>query len=109
MAYNMSMVEVFAKKSHFSRLIVKNASLTLPSFTCRVNWDSELKTNYSQTRFDAKNPMLISYLANEFSLKIIFFEISLIVSICMKFKLLHIWGSVLKIEHTPRLVLTIKV
>ena len=44
MAYNMSIVEVFAKKSHFSKLIVKNASLTLPYFTCRANWDSELKT-----------------------------------------------------------------
>ena len=41
--------------------------------------------NHSRTRFDAKNPIEVSYLANELMLKIKFFEISPIVSICVKF------------------------
>ena len=52
---------------------------------CQFNLASCLHVDHSQNHFDTTNLMSISDLANEFPLKIIFFEISLIVSIYMKF------------------------
>ena len=40
--------------------------------------------DHYRTHFDAMNPMAISDFANDLSLKIIFFEVSSIVSICVK-------------------------
>ena len=42
--------------------------------------------DYSRTCFDATNLMAVSDLANKLPLKIVFFEVSLIVSICVKFQ-----------------------
>ena len=53
--------------------------------------------------------MAVSELTNELSLKVTLFEVSIIVSIYVKFPELDIWSSVLKIEHTPGLVLTSRV
>ena len=61
--------------------------------------------DHHRTRFDATNPMVVSNLSNEPPLKITFFEVSLIVSIFVKFQQLDIRSSVLETEHTPRLVL----
>ena len=44
MVYYMFMFEIICKKSHFSRLIVKNISVTMPCFACKANRDSESGT-----------------------------------------------------------------
>ena len=61
--------------------------------------------DHSQTHFDATNPMAVLDLQNELMLKIIFFEVSPIVSIYVKLQKLDIRGSVLETEHTSGLVL----
>ena len=53
--------------------------------------------------------MEVSKLANKLLLKIAFFEVSTIVSVCMKLQYLDIRGSILKTEHTPGFVLTSRV
>ena len=40
----MSIFTVVSKKSHFSRLTIKNVSLTLSRFACKTNRDSESRT-----------------------------------------------------------------
>ena len=67
-------------KSHFFETDCQKYQFNLASFCLQDqlelkigNWD------YFQTRFNATNPMTVSYLVNEFPLKIIFFEISPIV------------------------------
>ena len=65
---------------------MENASLILPRFACRINWDSE--SGFETTPglvFDATNPIAVLNLADELSLKITFFKVSPIVSIYVKF------------------------
>ena len=38
----MSKFGVVCKTSHFPRLTIKNANLTLSRFACKSNWNSEL-------------------------------------------------------------------
>ena len=52
------------------------------------------------------NPITVSELANEILLKIAFFDVSAIVSVCVKFQYFDIRNSVLETEYTPGLVLT---
>ena len=48
--------------------------------------------DHFQTRFEATNSMAISELANELLLKIVFFDISYVVSVCVKFNILIFGG-----------------
>ena len=41
--------------------------------------------NHSWTQFNATNPIAVSELVNELRLKIAFFEVSVIISVCMNF------------------------
>ena len=65
--------------------------------------------DFFQTCFDVTNPIMVLDLANELPLKIMFFKVNLIVSICVTYQELDIRGSVLETEHIFRLVLTIKI
>ena len=65
--------------------------------------------DHSQTRFDANNPMEVFESENKLPLKIAFFKVSIIASVCVKFQYIDIRDSVLESEHTPGLVLTIRV
>ena len=59
--------------------------------------------------FEATNTMAVSELVNEFLLKFAFFEISIVVSVCIKFQYLDIQSFVLETDHTLRLVFTRRV
>ena len=74
------------KKVTFFETNCKKCQFKLSHFTCRANgtWNQDLRT--PQTCFNAMNLMAVSKLENELPLKITFFEISSIVSICMKFQ-----------------------
>ena len=77
------------KKSCFSKLIVKKCQFKFVSFCMQGQSGVEIKIrdhSHSWTRFDTTNPMVVSDLTNELSLKIIFFEVSPIVLICVKFQ-----------------------
>ena len=79
------MFEVVCKKSHISRQTMK-----LIVKVCLVLHVGLAGTQNQALRplpdlFRATNPMAISELTNEFPLKITFFKVSTIVSICMKF------------------------
>ena len=65
--------------------------------------------DHSQTYFDTTNSMAILELANVLSLKITFFEVSTIISVCVKFQYLDIQGFILETEHTLKLVLMSRV
>ena len=57
------------------------------SVLCQGQIGTRIKiSDHSQTRLDVINLMTVSKLANEFTLKIMFFEISIIVSVCIKFQ-----------------------
>ena len=85
-------------------------TIKVASFCMQGQSSLEIKTqDHFQTRFDAMNPMTVSELVNKLSLKIVFFEVSIVVLICLKFQYLNIWSFVLKTEHIPRLVLMSKV
>ena len=79
------MFEVVCKKSCFSRqfvkLIVKVYLVLHVGPTGTRNQD----LRHSKNHFDGTTLMVVSELANEFPQKITFFEISTIVSICVKF------------------------
>ena len=81
----MSMFGVFYKKSHFSR-VSEIKSLNLALFC--VYGKPRLKIRFrdhSWTHFDFTNLMAVSELTNELPLKIMFFEVSSIISIYVKF------------------------
>ena len=61
------------------------------------------------THFIATNLMVALELTNELSLKIVFFEVIIIVSVCVKFQYLDMKDFILDTEYTLGLVLTSRV
>ena len=86
--YNsMSMFEVMYKKITFSRQSVELIVKSFASFFVKGQLGLRIKIrDYFWTRFDAMNPLVVSELTNELQLKITFFEVSPIVSMCIKFQ-----------------------
>ena len=87
MIYVFPMFGAVCKKVAFFEINCENCQFKFASFY--VQGQPGLKVeirDHPQTCFDATNPMVTSDLENELLLKIMFFEVSSIVSIYVKFQ-----------------------
>ena len=77
---------LFAQKITFFETNCQKYEFDFASFCMQSQLGVRIRIrDHFSTHFDVKNPMAVQDLKNEFPLKIVFFEVIPIVSICMKF------------------------
>ena len=99
MVYNKPNFKVICKKIIVFETIYEINSWNFTSFYVQGQPRLRIRIrDHSWTYFNVINSMAVSKLENELLLKITFFKVSYVVSICIKFQYFNIWGSVWKLS-----------